>query len=650
MPELPDLTAYLEAIAERALDRRLERLRVLSPFVLRTVEPPSGELEGRRLIALERLGKRLVLVLEEERFLVLHLMIAGRLLWKERAAKPPGRISSAELAFENGSLWLTEAGTKKRAAIHLVRGRAALAVHDPGGIEPLTADLAAFRSALARENRTLKRALTDPRIVAGIGNAYSDEILHAAELSPFARTGDLGDDAWERLHRATRATLELWIDRLRRERAGGFPVKVTAFRPDMAVHGRHGLPCPRCGGAVQRIVYAENEANYCPACQTGGKLLADRVLSQLLRGDWPKTLEELEERKARSRAGVTAGGAILLLALLGVSPSAADARAGQKPAAELRPRQDVELALPLPPREADPSRIARARAILGGAAREDRLGPFPLLTDVAAPALLARASRLAETFDATYRERYGLAPVGAARETLLLFAREADYRRYQGEERGIAEIAGAAGLAGGGVAATFVGERSDDEVLTTLAHEWAHLANRRALGPALPSWLDEGIAEDLGTARVDRDGRLLPGSWARLIRSSATGWTMTGGEASLRELHARLAPAGASSPAPPQLERVLGLDWSAFAAESDAPFHYALAGAFLRFLLSDDRLAPATRGWLGEVATGAPPEIEGLREALGLTWAELEIRLRDWISAQFAGLDPLPGSSDPPRH
>jgi formamidopyrimidine-DNA glycosylase len=231
-------------------------------------------------------------------------MIAGRLQWKAPRAKSPGRVSLAGLEFEPGTVWLTEAGTKKRASLHLVRGRDDLAAHDPGGIEPLVADPDELRAALSRENRTLKRALTDPRIVAGIGNAYSDEILHAARLSPFARTGQLTNEEWSRLHEAIHSTLGLWVERLRAERAGRFPAKVTAFHPEMAVHGRFGRPCPRCNAPVQRIVYAENEANYCPQCQTGGRLLADRALSQLLRGDWPKSLEELEERKARAREAV----------------------------------------------------------------------------------------------------------------------------------------------------------------------------------------------------------------------------------------------------------------------------------------------------------------------------------------------------------
>lgn len=301
MPELPDLAVYLAALERRIAGRELRAVRLFSPFVLRSVEPPIAAAAGRRVVELCRLGKRLVIGLEGGLFLVIHLMIAGRLRWAKPGAKPPGRIALAAFDFDDGSLLLTEASKKKRAALHLVAGRAALAAHDPGGIEPLTAPDRELRAALARENRTLKRALTDPRLVAGIGNAYSDEILWSARLSPFLRTGQLDDAAWARLLAAIRSTLEEWTERLGSETGERFPEKVTAFRPEMAVHGRYGAPCPRCGGAVQRIVYAENEANYCPACQTGGRLLADRALSQLLRGDWPKTLEELEERKAAAR-------------------------------------------------------------------------------------------------------------------------------------------------------------------------------------------------------------------------------------------------------------------------------------------------------------------------------------------------------------
>jgi len=301
VPELPDLTVYLEALRVRLEGRRLERLRFLSPFVLRSVTPPASDLEGRAVVALRRLGKRIVFELADEHFIVIHLMIAGRLVFREVGGKAPGRITLAALEFDSGTVYLTEAGKKRRAAIHLVEGEAALATHDPGGLEPETADLTAFRAALAAESRTLKRALTDPRILAGIGNAYSDEILHAARLSPFARTSALTDEASERLYAAMREKLREWTERLRRETGGRFPDKVTAFRPEMAVHGRFGLPCPVCATPVQRIVYAENEANYCPVCQTGGKLLADRVLSRLLHDDWPRSVEELEKKKSTAR-------------------------------------------------------------------------------------------------------------------------------------------------------------------------------------------------------------------------------------------------------------------------------------------------------------------------------------------------------------
>jgi formamidopyrimidine-DNA glycosylase len=304
MPELPDLAVYREAIAARVAGRPLERLRLVSAFVLRTVTPPVAALAGRRALEVERLGKRLVLVFEGELFAVIHLMIAGRLRWSPPGAKGAGRATLAAFEFDAGSLWLVEASAKKRAWIRLAAGRAALAALDPGGIEPLAAEAPAFRAALGRENRTLKRALTDPRLIAGIGNAYSDEILHAARLSPFARTASLADSEWQRLHAATHEVLHAWTVRLRGEAGDGFPSKVTAFREGMAVHGRFGQPCPRCGAPVQRVVYAENEANYCAACQTGGRLLADRALSRLLHDDWPRTLEELEERRGGGVAPV----------------------------------------------------------------------------------------------------------------------------------------------------------------------------------------------------------------------------------------------------------------------------------------------------------------------------------------------------------
>jgi len=300
VPELPDVAVYVEALARRVVGKPLERVRLASPFLLRSVEPPLSSVEGRRVLEVRRLGKRIVLALEGELFLVLHLMIAGRLRWRPPGAKPPGRRGLAAFDFPSGTLLLTEAGAKKRASLHLVAGEAALAEHDPGGLEVLDADLPAFRAALAAESHTLKRALTDPRILSGVGNAYSDEILHRARLSPFKRTGDLAEDELERLYRATREVLIEWLERTRDEVGEEFPEKVTAFREGMAVHGRYREPCPVCGTAVQHVLYAENEANYCPTCQTGGKLLADRVLSRLMKEDWPKTLEELEARRRGS--------------------------------------------------------------------------------------------------------------------------------------------------------------------------------------------------------------------------------------------------------------------------------------------------------------------------------------------------------------
>jgi formamidopyrimidine-DNA glycosylase len=297
VPELPDILAYLKALAPRVAGRRLESVRLGSPFLLRSIDPPLTEATGKTVVGIERIGKRIVFALEGDLFLVLHLMVAGRLHWRKRGEKVGGRGAIAAFDFADGSLVLSEASTKKRASLHLVRGRAALADFDRGGLEVLESDLPCFREALARESHTLKRALTDPRLFSGIGNAYSDEILHRAGLSPGKLTRRLTDGESARLHAAAREVLGHWSRLLGAEAAKAFPEKVTAFREGMAVHGRYGKPCPVCETAVQRIVYAENEANYCPTCQTGGKLLADRALSQLLRGDWPKTLEELEERK-----------------------------------------------------------------------------------------------------------------------------------------------------------------------------------------------------------------------------------------------------------------------------------------------------------------------------------------------------------------
>ncbi|HZT38591.1 MAG TPA: DNA-formamidopyrimidine glycosylase family protein [Bryobacteraceae bacterium] len=294
MPELPDIIAYLHALKPRILNQTLERVRLASPFLLRTIEPPLAEVEGRAVCEIRRIGKRIAIGLEGDLWLALHLMIAGRLHWKAGGVRLAGRQNLAALDFPKGALTLTEAGSKRRASLHVVRGQGALLALDAGGIDVLTADEDSFRRALTAENHTLKRALTDPRIVDGVGNAYSDEILHAAGLSPLAHTGKLTDEEWGRLLRAARQTLQFWVDRLRHEAERDFPEKVTAFRPDMAVHGRYGKPCPKCGERILRIRYADNETNYCAACQTGGKVLADRGLSRLLGSDWPRTLEELE--------------------------------------------------------------------------------------------------------------------------------------------------------------------------------------------------------------------------------------------------------------------------------------------------------------------------------------------------------------------
>ncbi|MGA8043268.1 MAG: DNA-formamidopyrimidine glycosylase family protein [Terracidiphilus sp.] len=314
MPELPDISAYISALEARVLGQVLEHVRLGSVFLLRTVEPPVSAAEGRTLVALRRVGKRIAIGVEGELppqrpgpvvgdpgmiWLVLHLMIAGRLHWKDAGAKAPGRSALAAFEFASGMLVLTEAGSKHRASLHVVRGEDELAAMDPGGIEIFSLDLESFRKALSIENHTLKRALTDPRTVSGVGNAYSDEILHAARLSPLAQTQKLKDEEWERLFAAAREVLGGWVARLQSEAREKFPEGVTAFRPEFAVHGKFGRPCPRCGEAVQRIRYADNETNYCAKCQTGGKVLADRGLSRLLGADWPRTLEELEALKRK---------------------------------------------------------------------------------------------------------------------------------------------------------------------------------------------------------------------------------------------------------------------------------------------------------------------------------------------------------------
>jgi formamidopyrimidine-DNA glycosylase len=299
MPELPDIAAYITALDTRIAGQPIERVRLASPFLLRTVQPPLASVEGSTVRELRRIGKRIAIGVEGDIWLVLHLMIAGRLHWRPTGAKLTGRATLAVFDFPNGSLVLTEAGTKHRASLHVIAGQDGLRAIDPGGIDVFTSSLAEFRAALTAENRTLKRALTDPRLLSGIGNAYSDEILHAAELSPVKLTHKLDANEWERLFTATQQTLALWTDRLRKNAGAEFPEKVTAFREGMAVHGRYGKPCPICGQKIQRIRYADNETNYCAQCQTGGKVLADRSLSRLLKSDWPRTLDELEALKRR---------------------------------------------------------------------------------------------------------------------------------------------------------------------------------------------------------------------------------------------------------------------------------------------------------------------------------------------------------------
>jgi|SRR5579862_1270839 len=299
MPELPDIAAYITALESRVVGQKLERVRLASPFLLRTVHPPLESAEGRTVKQLRRVGKRIAFGLDGDLWLVLHLMIAGRLHWKNSGTKLAGRQNLAAFDFSNGTLTLTEAGSKRRASLHVVSGEDNLASLDAGGIDVFTADLDSFKAAMTAENHTLKRALTDPRVLSGVGNAYSDEILHAAQLSPVTLTSRLGEEDWKRLFGATRQTLQLWMDRLRGDARKSFPEKVTAFRKDMAVHGRYGQPCPRCGEKILRIRYADKETNYCARCQTGEKVLADRSLSRLLKSDWPRSLEELEALKRK---------------------------------------------------------------------------------------------------------------------------------------------------------------------------------------------------------------------------------------------------------------------------------------------------------------------------------------------------------------
>jgi len=303
VPELPDIELYLHALKSRIVGQRLDRIRLASPFLVRSFDPPIDQANGKTVLSLRRLGKRLVWELEGDLFLVIHLMIAGRFKWLDRGAKIPGKVGLAAFDFEHGSLVLTEAGSKRRASVYLVRGERELAAHNPGGLEVLTSSVRDFGEALTRENHTLKRALTDPHLLSGVGNAYSDEILHAAGLSPMLLTSKLTAEQIESLHAHTIGILTKWRDDLIAETGDKFPEKVTAFRDGMAAHGRYGKPCPVCGTEIQRIQYADNEANYCPTCQTGGKLLADRGLSRLLKGDWPKSLEELERLKANRRTG-----------------------------------------------------------------------------------------------------------------------------------------------------------------------------------------------------------------------------------------------------------------------------------------------------------------------------------------------------------
>ena len=330
MPELPDIAVYLEALDRRVVGQRLERVRLQSISLLRSVEPPLAEFAGKRLVATRRLGKRVVLGFEGELFLVIHLMIAGRLRWRALGAKLQRRYAHAGFDFANGTLLLTEAGTKKRTTLHALRGEAALAAHDPGGIDVLACSAAEFAAALRRERHTLKRSLTDPHLFSGIGNAYSDEILHAARLSPVQLSTNLDDDELARLFAATQLTLREWTERLRVHTGDAFPEEVTAFRPEMAVHGKFREPCPVCGAPVQRIVHAESETNYCARCQTGGRVLADRALSQLLKKDWPRTLEEMEARRPSLRTASETPASPPAAPASGAAPRRAQRAAGER--------------------------------------------------------------------------------------------------------------------------------------------------------------------------------------------------------------------------------------------------------------------------------------------------------------------------------
>jgi formamidopyrimidine-DNA glycosylase len=380
MPELPDIELYCGALERRVVGQRLERVRLQSVSLLRSVEPPLADFSRRSCVGVRRLGKRLVLAFEGDLFLVIHLMIAGRLRWRPLGAKLQRRYAHAGFDFANGTLLLTEAGTQKRATLHAVRGEPALALHDPGGIEPLACSEAEFAAALAQERHTLKRTLTDPHVFSGIGNAYSDEILHAARLSPVQMTTNLSPDEIARLFAATRETLRVWTDRLRAQVGDAFPEEVTAFHPEMAVHGKYREPCPVCGAPVQRILRAENETNYCAHCQTGGRVLADRALSQLLRKDWPRTLEELEARRPSMRAAREASARAAASAATPPPPSGA--RSARPPTASVPPARKSlawDAARGIPGREpASPSAVQDSASSVRKSARTRRTSRKPV--------------------------------------------------------------------------------------------------------------------------------------------------------------------------------------------------------------------------------------------------------------------------------